>query len=151
VEEEKHTMSISIHTSHCWAVPCSLRLPCLLRRDEWLTTCSWHTGKRQHPRLSTLLPGERTYQAGGFPYAIVSCTTRAFTRGLFTRGFVMPNSSYIGKRGNVFTSDPMPDNPYVILFARYYEHILAQVQKQKKWKWHWLKPARNPPYHCNWK
>jgi hypothetical protein len=68
-------MSISIHTSHCWAVPCQLRLPRLVQRDEWPTTCSWHPGKRQHPRLWTLIPGERTHQAGGFPCAIVSCTT----------------------------------------------------------------------------
>jgi hypothetical protein len=36
------------------------------------------------------------------------------------------------QRGNVFTPDPSPGNPYVIQFARYYRYILAQDVKNGK-------------------
>ena len=64
-------MSVSIQTSHDWAVPGPLPLPCPAQREEWPTACGRHPGKRQHPRLSTLSPGEHTHQGGGFPYTIV--------------------------------------------------------------------------------
>jgi hypothetical protein len=67
VEEEKHAMSVSIQTSHSWAVPGPLRLPCRVQRDEWPTACSWHPGEQQHPPLSRLSPQERTPRVEAFP------------------------------------------------------------------------------------
>jgi hypothetical protein len=96
---------------HDQAVPCPLLFPCLVQRDEWPTACSWHPGEKQHPRLSTLSPWERTHTGGGFPCAIVVRTTLPKPVDKGTRGFVVPNSSYSGSTRKCFYRWPFTSEP----------------------------------------
>src|SRR5215471_5117691 len=81
VEEEKRGDSASIHASVSWAVPCPLLFPCQTLWEEWSTTYVWHPGEEQHPRLSTLNPGERAHQGGGFSWRY-SCKEAALPKAV---------------------------------------------------------------------
>jgi hypothetical protein len=68
-------MSISIHTSHDWAMPCPLVLSCPLLREEWPTAYAWRLGEDQHPPLSRLPRGNVPTRGEAFPALFVSCAT----------------------------------------------------------------------------
>jgi hypothetical protein len=130
---------------HDQAVPGPLLFPCLVQRDEWPTACSWHPGEKQHPRLSTLSPWERTHTGGGFPCAIVVRTTLPKPVDWVPVASLCQIAHTVVQHGSVFTAGPSPANPYTFQLFKVlwvYSHRGA-----KKWKCirEWLKP-RTPNY-----
>ena len=114
-------------------------------RDEWPTACSWHPGEKQHPRLSTLSPWERTHTVGGFPCAIVVRTTLPKPVDWVPVASLCQIAHTVVQHGSVFTAGPSPANPYTFQLFKVlwvYSHRGAQ-----KWQCirEWLKP-RTPNY-----
>ena|SRR5260370_27335911 len=116
VEEEKRGNSASIQAA-CFlggARPVRLPMP-MPQRYEWPTTCAWRPGDSEHPRLSALLPWERSPEAEAFPGALVRATPLTKV--------VLPMAPYLRRsreqgtmvqHGRVFTPGPASENPYTI-------------------------------------
>jgi hypothetical protein len=130
---------------HDQAVPGPLLFPCLVQRDEWPTACSWHPGEKQHPRLSTLSPWERTHTGGGFPCAIVVRTTLPKPVDWVPVASLCQIAHTMVQHGSVFTAGPSPANPYT--FQLFKVLWVSSHRGAKKWKCirEWLKP-RTPNY-----
>ena len=111
-------------------MPGPLLLSCLSGRDEWPTTPVFGAWRAATP-ASFEAQSWGTYPPGGgfsFRSSWKDVTLPKAVEWLPVPSHVERADTSV-KRGNVFTHDPSPCNPYVIQLSRYYRHILSVQAK----------------------